>query len=550
MSPTRPPRPEVLAFLADVKERPDDDVPRLILADWLTERDDPRGEYLRLQVERARLAADDPRALCRRLREAELWAEHSADWLGPLTPFVEEWETRRGLLGARVGGKFVRATRAALTSETVAWIDRLHLSWATPDVLARLPPLGELKWAVGFGGAVGEHLARWPHRDRLAVLRLVGTHSITAAPAALATLSNAARLTALHISSGHTTDLPALLEAPALSRLRELRLEGHALNDQRAREYLTDRAGRLGGLRRLALTGNLVGSDGARALAGCPALAGLTELSMASCHVGGAGLAALAAGLPRLAFLDLSHNPLGGSLAEELAALRDVAPSASLKELRLRGNMLSPESATALAAVPLLSTVEALDLSESPMMSGVAGDVGHRALAASPHLGRLARLDLGATQAGDGAAAAVAGHLGLTELRLPRNRVGPTGVEALARSPRLAGLRVLILRINPLTGGLKALAGSPHLAALEALDVYRCGIGDDEVAALAASPLLAALRGLDLGDNRVTDRGAKALAASRHLSPGLWLNLKGNAGITGAGAGPLRERLGTQVFFG
>ena len=34
-------RPEMLSFLAAVKEAPDDDTPRLILADWLDEHDDP-----------------------------------------------------------------------------------------------------------------------------------------------------------------------------------------------------------------------------------------------------------------------------------------------------------------------------------------------------------------------------------------------------------------------------------------------------------------------------------------------------------------------------
>lgn len=33
-------RPEVLAFLQDIKEHPEDDTPRLILADWLQDYGD------------------------------------------------------------------------------------------------------------------------------------------------------------------------------------------------------------------------------------------------------------------------------------------------------------------------------------------------------------------------------------------------------------------------------------------------------------------------------------------------------------------------------
>ena len=42
-----PARSEVLAFLSAIKERPEDDAPRLMLVDWLTEHGHPRGEFVR-----------------------------------------------------------------------------------------------------------------------------------------------------------------------------------------------------------------------------------------------------------------------------------------------------------------------------------------------------------------------------------------------------------------------------------------------------------------------------------------------------------------------
>jgi uncharacterized protein (TIGR02996 family) len=56
------------AFLADILAHPDDDTPRLVYADWLEEQDDPRGRYLRAEVELARLNEGD-------LRYAELESE-------------------------------------------------------------------------------------------------------------------------------------------------------------------------------------------------------------------------------------------------------------------------------------------------------------------------------------------------------------------------------------------------------------------------------------------------------------------------------------------
>ena len=47
--PTHP--DELRSLLAGCHEAPDDDAPRLVLADWLEERDDPRGTFMRLQCQ-------------------------------------------------------------------------------------------------------------------------------------------------------------------------------------------------------------------------------------------------------------------------------------------------------------------------------------------------------------------------------------------------------------------------------------------------------------------------------------------------------------------
>ena len=57
--------PVLFQLLAAAKDSPEDDGPRLVLADWLEEHDDPRGEFVRLQVLLEKLDPDDP-AACRR----------------------------------------------------------------------------------------------------------------------------------------------------------------------------------------------------------------------------------------------------------------------------------------------------------------------------------------------------------------------------------------------------------------------------------------------------------------------------------------------------
>src|SRR5262245_51901314 len=89
---------QLTIFLREIKGRPDDDVPRLILGDWLQDQGDPRGEFICLQVRRARLREDDPEATAMLRRERELLRHHAFDWLGPLVDFASSWEFSRGFV--------------------------------------------------------------------------------------------------------------------------------------------------------------------------------------------------------------------------------------------------------------------------------------------------------------------------------------------------------------------------------------------------------------------------------------------------------------------
>jgi uncharacterized protein (TIGR02996 family) len=55
---------EVLPFLTAIREDPEDDTPRLVLADWLMEHggraESARGEFLRARVLLSRMEEDDP----------------------------------------------------------------------------------------------------------------------------------------------------------------------------------------------------------------------------------------------------------------------------------------------------------------------------------------------------------------------------------------------------------------------------------------------------------------------------------------------------------
>src|SRR5438874_7243327 len=90
--------PADAAFLRAIRAAPDDDLPRLIYADYLDERGDPRGEFIRLQIERPRLPRSDPRRAELKAREDELLRRHREDWEGPLADVVSRADFRRGFI--------------------------------------------------------------------------------------------------------------------------------------------------------------------------------------------------------------------------------------------------------------------------------------------------------------------------------------------------------------------------------------------------------------------------------------------------------------------
>ncbi len=108
-------------LLREVWAAPRDDGPRHVLADWLTERGDSRGELIALQLARAGRTAD---AASMR-RERALLAEYGRAWMGPLEPVV-------------ISSSFVAFERGFLVRCEVAWrrlaaLPHLmtHAAWST-----------------------------------------------------------------------------------------------------------------------------------------------------------------------------------------------------------------------------------------------------------------------------------------------------------------------------------------------------------------------------------------------------------------------------------
>jgi uncharacterized protein (TIGR02996 family) len=480
------------AFLRDIASNPGDDAPRLVYADWLDEHGEPRrAEFIRLQCRLAALdeaAAERPELLD---REWELLTVYRARWQpGEGSPLEKHlWKSGfiRGFF-ARVG-----APAAVLL--------------AHGDELFRSYPLEELR--IHDLGQTLPEVAQQPWLAHVSSLDL-SANALTVA------------------------DLQALLGSPHLGRLTRLTLRNAALGPE-----ALDLLASWPGLRRLtqldlgnanlgregrSLDNNL-GPGWVRRLLGSPHLGALTTLSLQGSDQPDAD-AAFVANCPRLDSVTHLSAVNCGLTADGVRALAEARGLPALRRLSVGWNSFGDEGNALLAASPLLARLDTLDVNSTQFGARAAA-----ALAASPHLGRLRRLDLTQCRVGPEEARAVASAQfgALAELRLFSDPIGAEGMAALARSPHLAGLRLLDLT-QCYTGpnGAKALAASPHLAGLRWLNLASNKFGMDEAKLLAGTPGLARLRQLGLANNDFGARGCRVIMESPHLS-GLWgLDLASN----------------------
>lgn len=84
------------AALDAIRAAPDDDGPRLVWADELLARGDPRGELIAVQCRLETTTGEAREGLLR--RQAELVQAHGERWVGRLPSLVTKWSWRRGFV--------------------------------------------------------------------------------------------------------------------------------------------------------------------------------------------------------------------------------------------------------------------------------------------------------------------------------------------------------------------------------------------------------------------------------------------------------------------
>jgi uncharacterized protein (TIGR02996 family) len=354
MSANRPPRPEVLAFLQDIKQNPDDDTPRLILADWLEEHDDPRGEFLRVQCELARIPRKHPRRNALLLREKDLLKENVAEWMGTFyRATLDKHVFIRGLLHVLMpldtlleGPWFDAALWTQL--EALEWVEELnlqHLNKKGMYQLANSPILshiGSLRFQIGDPPSVAalHVLATSPHLLSLGSLHVPGARLSERDFTALTTSLAFSRLKVLNLADTGTRG-EAVRVLGALAQLERLDLSYNKLGDAGMTIFSELPYSHL---KSLNLDMNHIGDRGAKALAEAPHFQQLTQLTLSGNLIGSDGFAALARSgrLRNLAVLDLQNNRIG---AKGATALLESSTLQRLVTLNLYGNPIPSDKA-------------------------------------------------------------------------------------------------------------------------------------------------------------------------------------------------------------
>lgn len=255
-------------FLQDILDNHSSDLSRRIYADWLLDQNDPvlaaRGELIHVQLDLALCPTGSPRPDALLRRERALLEQHGREW-GSLYKRIgcNCWEYQRGFVEG------VGVPAAAFLAHAAA--------------LFRVSPIQELK-LYSAGGTLAE-VAECPYLARVRILDLEKNE----------------------LGDG---DLEDLASSPHLGAMTTLLLWCNRIGDAGVQALI---AAPWANLQRLDMSQNVVGDNGAIALAHSPMLRHLRRLDLAGNHVGDSGAEALARSpfAENLEILELRNNPIG-----------------------------------------------------------------------------------------------------------------------------------------------------------------------------------------------------------------------------------------------
>jgi len=341
------------ALMAAIIANPEEDTPRLVFADWLDEygdeHDRARAEFIRLQIEAARLPKSDKKR--KKLEDAarKLANAHHETWLSPLRAFVHQLSDdpnlfdrrsylelfERGLMKELIveSAKFLRAKYQKVFPDALAAVGLENLSFYTPARrVGELPASPAFRWVArvecpAVGDAALEAFGTSPHLAHISGFTFGEVGISDAGLKAFARTTGTARLREFGITTASprrytkpkftAAGILALLKSKRLPALTALDVSGPTAEAFGMSEFLADAI--LAKLTRLELNVYVKLAD----VLACPHLANLRELRLLDTDVTADDAAALA-------------GPARAKLTEVALLTRGPLPRGFEKALRAR----------------------------------------------------------------------------------------------------------------------------------------------------------------------------------------------------------------------
>jgi uncharacterized protein (TIGR02996 family) len=249
------------ALLEAVLADPADDLPRTVYADWMQQREDPRGELITLQLAASRLPKGAKRRALENKAES-LIAMHKKTWAPPFGKYT--YERGFAVLWKVPVDTFPRYATAVFAAEPIQTLDvsqgnALDPSPSIEPMLAR-PELARVK--------------------RLEIRRVRIPVEMFAKFVATKSLANLRELDLTYAAMSKSS-IESLTQLAAFTKLEKLCLSGTRVDDRfgvafAASPFATS-------LRELDLSATAVGAPGMLAIA---ATKGLTKLVVTKCKLG------------------------------------------------------------------------------------------------------------------------------------------------------------------------------------------------------------------------------------------------------------------------
>jgi len=322
------------ALLAAVRADPDNDLPRLVYADWLEEHDEERqAAFIRAEVALARLEPNDDDIEATAEQASVLWRDDGRAWRIPGLSGLQV--PRRGLI------EVVETSAEALIA-------------VPPEVLLRYP-IRRLRLVTA--DEYIDELLRLPIWST--VESLILNNNLMGTRERISRLFNEADFGKLHELSMQNNRLwpeamEMLLNSPVMPNLAHLNLSGNPIGTAGLEQLAA--SPHAAGLRELILRSDelpyseCIHAAGAAALAASTSLSHLRTLNLAGHSVGDAGAIDIARSLTagRLLDLDLSFNDLGSLGDTAYEDLTNPLYLPNLRKLNLAGNTLNGLAAEAI----------------------------------------------------------------------------------------------------------------------------------------------------------------------------------------------------------